>query len=60
MDRALLSREQVEAAYRAPVVGMLPLCAEMAELASSGIFVVKHPDHPLTRELQRVAERLTQ
>ena len=59
MDRSLL-REQVEAAYRAPVVGMLPLCSEMAEVASSGIFVNRHPDHPLTRELKRVAERLTQ
>jgi len=59
MDRALL-REQVESAYRAPVVGMLPLATEMAELASGGIFVNRHPHHPLTRELQRVAERLLQ
>src|SRR5262249_45238903 len=57
MDRALL-REQVEAAYRAPVVGMLPLSLEMAEVASSEIFVNRHPNHPLTRELTRVADRL--
>jgi septum site-determining protein MinD len=55
LDRTLL-REQVEAAYRAPVVGMLPLSSEMAELASSGIFVNGHADHPLTRELVRVAD----
>jgi MinD-like ATPase involved in chromosome partitioning or flagellar assembly len=59
MDRALL-RQQVEAAYRAPVIGMLPLCDEMAELASSGIFVNGHPDHPLTRELVRVADQVMQ
>jgi septum site-determining protein MinD len=59
MDRTLL-REQVEGAYHAPVAGMLPLCAEMAELASSGIFVVKHPDHPLTRELTRIAQQVMQ
>jgi MinD-like ATPase involved in chromosome partitioning or flagellar assembly len=57
MDRTLL-REQIETAYRAPVVGMLPLSSEMAELASSGIFVNGHPDHPLTRELVRIAEQV--
>ncbi|HEY3963975.1 MAG TPA: MinD/ParA family protein [Planctomycetaceae bacterium] len=56
-DRALL-REQVEAAFHAPVVGMLPLCAEMAELASSGIFVNRHPDHPLSCELARICDRV--
>lgn len=58
-DRTLL-REQVEAAYRVPVGGMLPLCAEMAELASSGIFVNRYPDHPLTRELVRIADWIEQ
>ena len=57
MDRALL-REQVETAYRAPVVGMLPLCSEMAELASSGIFVNSHRDHPFSRELARIADQV--
>jgi MinD-like ATPase involved in chromosome partitioning or flagellar assembly len=59
MDRALL-REQVEAAYRAPIIGMLPLCNEMAELASNGIFVNAHPEHPLSRELVRIAEQVLQ
>jgi septum site-determining protein MinD len=57
MDRELI-REQVESGYRAPVVGMLPLCNEMAELASSGIFVNGHVDHPLTRELVRIADQI--
>jgi MinD-like ATPase involved in chromosome partitioning or flagellar assembly len=57
MDRTLL-REQVEAGYRAPVVGMLPLSTEMAALASNGIFVNGHPDHPLTRELMRACEQV--
>ena len=51
-------REQVESRYRAPVVGMLPLCNEMAELASSGIFVNGHSQHPLTRELVRIADQI--
>lgn len=57
MDRELL-KMQVEDAYRSPVVGMLPLCQEMAELASGGLFVNRFPDHSLTRELTQVAERL--
>lgn len=59
MDRAML-REQVEAGYRAPVIGMLPLSGEMAELASSGLFVNRHPDHPLTAELGRIARQVMQ
>jgi MinD-like ATPase involved in chromosome partitioning or flagellar assembly len=59
MDRELL-REQVQGAYRAPVIGMLPLSAEMAELASSATFVDKHPDHPFTRELARIATQVMQ
>jgi septum site-determining protein MinD len=56
-DRNIL-RDQVEAAYRAPVVGMLPLSSEMAALASAGLFVNGHPDHPLTRELMQVRDQI--
>lgn len=57
MDRDLLQR-QVEANYGAPLSGMLPLSSEMAELASSGIFVNRYPDHPLSRTLKQIAEKL--
>jgi MinD-like ATPase involved in chromosome partitioning or flagellar assembly len=57
MDEEIL-RAQVEGAYRAPVVAILPLSSEMAQLASSGLFVLRHPDHPLSRELHRIAARL--
>ncbi|MBX3444739.1 MAG: MinD/ParA family protein [Planctomyces sp.] len=57
VDRALL-KEQVESAYQAPVAAMLPLSPEMAQLASSGLFALRHPDHPLTQELARIVERL--
>lgn len=57
VDRGLL-REQVEAGYGAPVIGILPLNSEIAELASSGIFVNRHPQHPFSRELRGVAERI--
>ena len=57
VDTASL-RSQVESAYRAPVAGMLPLCSEMAQLASGGLFVNRHPNHPLTLGLKKVAERI--
>lgn len=57
MDHEIL-RAQVEGAYRAPVLAMLPLNSEIAELASSGLFYLQHPDHPFSRELRRIAEHL--
>mgnify|MGYP002626052541 CR=1 FL=1 len=57
MDVDLL-RAQVEAAYGAPVIGTLPLTEEMAHLASSGLFVNRHPDHPLSNEIRRIAQRI--
>jgi septum site-determining protein MinD len=57
LDRSLL-REQVEAGYGAPVIGMLPLNSEIAELASSSIFVNRFPQHPFARELKGVAARI--
>lgn len=58
MDRVRL-KEKVETSYDAKVVAMLPLNHEMVRLASSGIFVNRHPDHPFTRELQVVVDALT-
>jgi MinD-like ATPase involved in chromosome partitioning or flagellar assembly len=55
MDRVAL-KEQVEAAYEAPVAAMLPLSTEMAQLASSGLFTLRFPDHPLTQEVHRIAK----
>lgn len=58
LDQELL-REQVERGYQAQVIGMLPLCAEMAELASCGLFVNRFPRHRLTETLTGVANALT-
>ena len=57
MDREFLL-QQVESAYGAPVLAMLPLSIEMATLASSGLFALRFPDHPLTLELMKIAKRL--
>jgi MinD-like ATPase involved in chromosome partitioning or flagellar assembly len=54
-----LLKGQIEAAYQAPVIAMLPLNAEMAALASSELFAIRYADHPLTQELKSVARRIT-
>jgi MinD-like ATPase involved in chromosome partitioning or flagellar assembly len=51
-------RERVEQAYGAEVVAMLPMNYEIVRLASSGIFVNRFPDHPMTLALRQVAERV--
>jgi MinD-like ATPase involved in chromosome partitioning or flagellar assembly len=51
-------RSQVEFAYKAPVIGALPLCEQIAELASSGIFINRYPDHPVTAQLRAIAARI--
>ena len=57
LDRISL-RQQVETAYNAEVVGMLPLNSEMARLGSQTIFGNVYPDHPFTQELKIVAGRI--
>lgn len=53
-------KQQVEDTYKTPVAGVLPLCEEMVRLASSDIFCLRYQDHPLTREVNGIATRITQ
>jgi septum site-determining protein MinD len=59
MDRVRL-KQKVESTYNAKVLAMLPLNNEIVHLASSGIFVNKHPEHPFSQELALVVETLTE
>ncbi len=51
-------KAKVEKTYQTEVAGVLPHSDEMMTLASSGIFVFQFPDHPVTRTLRQVADRL--
>ncbi len=51
-------KKQVSDAFRADVVAMLPLNAEIARLASSAVFCTRFPDHPFTYDLRRATDRL--
>jgi small GTP-binding protein len=51
-------RARVAQAYNCEVAAVLPHSDEMMILASSGIFVLRYPDHPLTVLYREVAARL--
>ncbi|HYO89973.1 MAG TPA: MinD/ParA family protein [Candidatus Limnocylindrales bacterium] len=48
-------RERVAATYNCTVGAVLPHSDEMMTLASAGVFVLRFPDHPISRTLQHVA-----
>jgi MinD-like ATPase involved in chromosome partitioning or flagellar assembly len=36
----------------------VPLATEVVQLASEGIFCVRHPNHPVSREFRQIARCL--
>lgn len=51
-------KARVEKAYNATVGAVLPHSDEMMALASSGIFSLHYPDHPVTTSLKHLVEQL--
>ena len=51
-------KKRVEQTYNSEVAAVLPHSDEMMTLASSGIFVLHHPQHPITASLRTLAHRL--
>jgi MinD-like ATPase involved in chromosome partitioning or flagellar assembly len=51
-------QQQVEEIYQVPVVGVLPLAIEVAQLASQGVFCLRYPEHPISVTLREIADRL--
>ncbi|HNK62721.1 MAG TPA: MinD/ParA family protein [Anaerolineales bacterium] len=51
-------RERVEQTYDVKVGAVLPHADEMMTLASSGIFSIQFPDHPITKGLQKLVEQI--
>lgn len=52
------ARAFAESAYGCSVEAVLPHSPELADLASRGVFVLVHPDHPHTEQLRLLAKRL--
>jgi septum site-determining protein MinD len=51
-------KEQVEKTFNCEVVAVLPHSDEMMTLASSGVFAVEYPDHPITAQYRDIVEKL--
>jgi MinD-like ATPase involved in chromosome partitioning or flagellar assembly/CheY-like chemotaxis protein len=51
-------REQLETAYDVPVAAVLPFVQEMMHLASSAVFSVRYPHHPLSQAVDRISEQI--
>ena len=50
--------ERVTQAYGVPVAAVLPHSDELMQLASEGVFVLRHPDDPLAEQYRRLAARI--
>lgn len=51
-------RERVTQTYSVPVAAALPHSDEMMALASSGIFTLKYPDHPISKSLRAIVDEI--
>jgi MinD-like ATPase involved in chromosome partitioning or flagellar assembly len=49
---------EVESAYGAPVLGVMQLSEDLAELGSRGLMVLVQPEHPYSRTVRSIAEQL--
>jgi MinD-like ATPase involved in chromosome partitioning or flagellar assembly/CheY-like chemotaxis protein len=53
-------RQQLETAYDVPVAAVLPFAQEMMYLASSAVFSVRYPTHPLSQAVEQISDRIIQ
>ncbi|MBE9102116.1 MinD/ParA family ATP-binding protein [Vacuolonema iberomarrocanum] len=53
-------KQKVEETYREPVAGIFPLSEDVVQLASEGVFCVQFPDHPVSQEFIKVAQRISE
>jgi MinD-like ATPase involved in chromosome partitioning or flagellar assembly/DNA-binding transcriptional ArsR family regulator len=51
-------QQQLEQTYGERVAGVLPFSEEMLQLASSSIFCLHYPNHPLTEKIQAIAQQI--
>lgn len=51
-------QQQVEQTYQAPVVSIIPESEDMRRFASSGIFCLNYPNHPISQAIDKVAKTI--
>ncbi len=52
-------KEQISTKFQVPVAGVFPICDEMMQLASGGVFCLEYPNHSYTQQLKDVANLIT-
>ncbi|MEE3717009.1 MinD/ParA family protein [Tumidithrix elongata RA019] len=57
-DQEML-KARIKTTYQVPVAGVLPNSEDMMLLASNGLFLLLHPNHPLSLEYQAIANLIT-
>jgi septum site-determining protein MinD len=50
--------QKIKQGYGYDVIGILPFAEEMAKLGSDGVFAARYPTHPLSKELEAIAQRI--
>jgi MinD-like ATPase involved in chromosome partitioning or flagellar assembly len=51
-------KKKVQDTYNAEVAAVLPHSEKMMALASSGVFAMRYPDHPIAQSYKQLADRL--
>lgn len=51
-------KNRVESIYRCPVAGVIPHSDELMAMASSGIFSLRYPDHPISERIRDIAKKI--
>lgn len=51
-------RQQIETTYKTPVAGILPESEDIIRLASSGVFYLKYPNHPISQVIKKIAQHI--
>ena len=51
-------KQKVEEIYDVPVAGIFPLSEDIVLMASEGVFCQKYPDHLISQEFRKVAQRI--
>jgi MinD-like ATPase involved in chromosome partitioning or flagellar assembly len=49
-------KAEVEAKYKTPVAGVLPLSKDIVRLASHSLFCLRFPEDPFTKEVEKIVE----
>ncbi len=49
-------KEEVKVKYKIPVAGVLPLSNDIVRLASHSLFCLRFPDHPFTKEVEKIVQ----